>query len=453
MKLLICLSLSLLVSRTWAFCGFYVAKADSSLYNKASQVVLVRNENKTALTMFSDYQGELKDFALVIPVPEVLSREQINVAERSIIDRVDAFSAPRLVEYFDSDPCAPAMLYKARGMSDGSAMLEKGALSSSKSLGVTIEARYLIGEYDILILGAKESAGLEKWLTNNGYKLPKGASKALEPYIKQNLKFFVAKVNLEEQVKTGFKFLRPIQFAYESPKFMLPIRLGMVNSDGPQDMLIYAITKKGRVETTNYRTVKLPTDMDIPLYVKSKFSDFYRAMFEVAHNKENKKVVFLEYAWNMGWCDPCAADPLTDEELRKLGVFWTAASFNPKFPKVRPGVVPPMQPQPEAYITRLHVKYDAEHFPEDLFFQETGDSENFQGRYVLRHPWMKEIKCEEAKTYQKELASRRRKEAENLAKLTQWKMEEIEKEMGKENVSTPNPTEKSSAKWYQNIFK
>jgi len=453
MKLLICLSLSLLVSRTWAFCGFYVAKADSSLYNKASQVVLVRNENKTALTMFSDYQGELKDFALVIPVPEVLSREQINVAERSIIDRVDAFSAPRLVEYFDSDPCAPAMLYKARGMSDGSAMLEKGALSSSKSLGVTIEARYLIGEYDILILGAKESAGLEKWLTNNGYKLPKGASKALEPYIKQNLKFFVAKVNLEEQVKTGFKFLRPIQFAYESPKFMLPIRLGMVNSDGPQDMLIYAITKKGRVETTNYRTVKLPTDMDIPLYVKSKFSDFYRAMFEVAHNKENKKVVFLEYAWNMGWCDPCAADPLTDEELRKLGVFWTAASFNPKFPKVRPGVVPPMQPQPEAYITRLHVKYDAEHFPEDLFFQETGDSENFQGRYVLRHPWMKEIKCEEAKTYQKELASRRRKEAENLAKLTQWKMEEIEKEMGKENGPTPNPTEKSSAKWYQNIFK
>jgi hypothetical protein len=402
--------------------------------------------------MFSDYQGELKDFALVIPVPEVLTREQINVADRSIIDRVDAFSAPRLVEYFDSDPCAPMMVYSSRSMSEGGA-LRKGAPSSSKSLGVTIEAQYLVGEYDVLILGAKESTGLEKWLTENGYKLPKGASKALEPYIKQNLKFFVAKVNLEEQVKIGFKFLRPIQFAYESPKFMLPIRLGMVNSDGPQDMLIYAITKKGRVETTNYRTVKLPTGMDLPLYVKNKFSSFYRAMFEVAHNKENKKVVFLEYAWNMGWCDPCAADPLTDEELRKLGVFWATSSFNPKFPQVRPGMLPPMQTQPEAYITRLHVKYEAEHFPEDLFFQETGDSENFQGRYVLRHPWLKEIKCEAGKTYQKELASRRRKEAENLAKLTQWKVEEIEKEMGKEPASASNSTENSSDKWYQNIFK
>lgn len=449
MKRLISLGLIFLASQTWAFCGFYVAKADSSLYNSASQVVLVRNENKTALTMFSDYRGEMKDFALVVPVPEVLTRDQINVGDKALIERVDAFSAPRLVEYFDPDPCQP-LVFSARSMrAEGTS----AKASSGKSLGVTIEAQYTVGEYDILILGAKESTGLEKWLTDNGYKLPKGASKALEPYIKQNLKFFVAKVNLEEQVKTGFQYLRPIQFAYESSKFMLPLRLGMVNSEGPQDMLIYAITKKGRVETTNYRTVKLPTGMDIPLYVKNKLPEFYRAMFEVAHNKENKKVVFLEYAWNMGWCDPCAADPLSDEELRKLGVFWLTSSFNPNSPKVRPGVIPPMQQQPEAYITRLHVKYDAEHFPEDLFFQETGDTENFQGRYVLRHPWTKEANCEAGKRYQKEQKYRRNKEAENLAKLTQWKLEDIQKEIGKMADSSPKESENSTGKWYQNIFK
>jgi len=452
MKLSIWLFLTLLAPNIWGFCGFYVAKADSSLYNKASQVVMVRNENKTALTMFSDYHGEMKDFAIVIPVPEILTREQINVADRAIIERVDAFSAPRLVEYFDPDPCEPPMWSAMRSMkADGGGT---GTPASDKSLGVTIEAQYTVGEYDILILGAKDSLGLETWLTSNGYKLPKGASRALEPYIKQNLKFFVAKVNLKEQVKSGFHYLRPIQFAYESSRFMLPIRLGMVNSDGPQDMLIYAITKKGRVETTNYRTVKLPTGMDLPLYVKNKFPDFYRAMFEFAHKKENQKVVFLEYAWNMGWCDPCAADPLSEAELRKLGVFWTTeSSFNPKSPKVRPGVFPPLQTLPEAYITRLHVKYDAEHFPEDLFFQETGDTENFQGRYVLRHPWEKESKCEAAIKYQKELKNRRTKEAETLAKLTQWKLEDIYKDMGKGLSSSNESSEKTSEKWYQNIFK
>ena len=92
-----------------AFCGFYVAKADSKLYNKASQVVIARKDNRTVLTMANDYQGDVKDFAMVVPVPTVLKEEQVIVAKPKIIERLDAFSAPRLVEYFDEDPCAPVM--------------------------------------------------------------------------------------------------------------------------------------------------------------------------------------------------------------------------------------------------------------------------------------------------------------------------------------------------------
>ncbi len=90
-----------------AFCGFYVAKADSKLYNKASQVVIARKDNRTVLTMANDYQGDVKDFAMVVPVPTVLKEEQVKVAKPKIIEHLDAFSAPRLVEYFDEDPCAP----------------------------------------------------------------------------------------------------------------------------------------------------------------------------------------------------------------------------------------------------------------------------------------------------------------------------------------------------------
>src|ERR671933_2079021 len=90
-----------------AFCGFYVAKADTKLYNKASQVVIARDGSRTILTMANDYQGDVKDFAIVVPVPVVLQKEQVNVGDPKIIERLDAFSAPRLVEYFDPDPCAP----------------------------------------------------------------------------------------------------------------------------------------------------------------------------------------------------------------------------------------------------------------------------------------------------------------------------------------------------------
>src|SRR5207244_3346094 len=125
-----------------------------------------------------------------------------------------------------------------------------------------IEAQYTVGEYDILILSAKESAGLETWLRQNNYRIPAGASGLLASYIGQNMKFFVARVNLNEQSKLGYSVLRPIQVEYESPKFMLPIRLGMLNANGAQELFVYALSRRGRVETINYRTVMLPTGMD-----------------------------------------------------------------------------------------------------------------------------------------------------------------------------------------------
>jgi hypothetical protein len=173
--------------------------------------------------------------------------------------------------------------------------------------GVTIEAKYTVGEYDILILSATQSSGLERWLKDNGYRVPAGASQVLGGYIKQNIKFFVAKVNLKEQKKLGFTYLRPIQIAFESPKFALPIRLGMVNSNGSQELFVYAMSRKGRVETVNYRTIKLPSDRDVPEYVKGEFSDFYRALFSRQVKLQGMQVVFTEYAWDMSWCDPCAA--------------------------------------------------------------------------------------------------------------------------------------------------
>ena len=438
------------VQVTHGFCGFYVAKADASLYNQASQVVMVRDEDKTAITMFNDYQGKLSEFALVVPVPEVLKEGQISVGDRKLLSRIDAFTAPRLVEYFDPNPCAPRESGWKTGRSAAPSGLAGSVKAKRKSYGVQVEASYTVGEYDIVILSAKESDGLERWLKDNKYLIPKGAAKVLAPYIKQKQYFFVAKVNLSKFEQTGFTYLSPIQFAFESKKFMLPIRLGMLNAkepNGSQDLIIYFITKKGRVETTNYRTAKIDTGMDLPLYIKDRFAEFYQAMFQKLYLRENRRVVFMEYGWNMGWCDPCAADPLSPQELRKLGVFWLSDSG---VTRSRGRVfVPPSKGPVPAYVTRLHVRYRPSEFPEDLFFQQTQDSDNFQGRYVLRHPWKKEANCSQAEQYFKSVRQRETQSAQRLASLTGWKMEEISKNMGKDfepPVATPK-------KWYEKIFK
>ena len=428
------LVLALLPDGAEAFCGFYVAKADTKLFNRASQVVLVRDEDRTVLTMVNDFQGDPQEFAMVVPVPTFIDREQIHVGDKATVDHLDAYTSPRLVEYFDRDPCA-MIRFNAMTLEPAPAGERTQAQIDADALGVTIEASYTVGEYDILILSAEQSSGLETWLTQNGYRIPDGASKILGSYIKQEMRFFVARVNLAEQSKLGFSYLRPLQVAFESPRFMLPIRLGTVNADGPQELFIYTLTRKGRVETTNYRTVKLPTGMDIPLFVKSEFGDFYKAMFDAQTRKEGGPVVFVEYAWDMNWCDPCAADPLSHEELAELGVFWLSESGKrpPPHPMPSPRAPAPQRFAPrgarDVFVTRLHVRYDAQTFPDDLIFQQTGDRTNFQGRYVLRHPWEGTETCEAADRYRDSLPGRFDREAQVLASLTGWDITEIRNKM------------------------
>src|SRR5262247_1042209 len=196
--LLCALGCAALTAPARSFCGFYVASGDAKLFNHASQVVLVRDGDRTVLTMNSDFQGEPKEFAVVVPVPTVLEKGQVHVGDRAVVDHLDAFSAPRLVEYWDPDPCPVAMKDELRfeAAMPLSRAVGQASAGKMKSRGVTIEARYTVGEYDILILSAKESNGLERWLTESGYRIPAGASPVLSSYIKQGMKFFVAKVNL-----------------------------------------------------------------------------------------------------------------------------------------------------------------------------------------------------------------------------------------------------------------
>ena len=440
-----------------AFCGFYVAKADANLFNEASKVVMARDGNRTVITMVNDYQGDPTEFAMVIPTPVVLQESQINIGKKSTVDHLDAYTAPRLVEYHDPDPCGEMEYRRVEDtattlqMSSSPIMVEK-----AESLGVTIEAEYTIGEYDIVILSATQSDGLQTWLDREGYKVPPKARDVLASYIAQDMKFFVAKVNLEEQAKLGGEFLRPLQLAFEHDRFMLPIRLGTVNAKDKQDLILYTLTRKGRVESTNYRTAKIPTDMDLPLFLKSdeEFGKFYKAMYAKTAEREGPSTI-LEYAWDMSWCDPCAADPLSQDQLRELGAFWIGGNAKPQIGTNGQIIAP--QPRlggqaRDAFVTRLHVRYDAQSFPEDLKFQETGDRENFQGRYVMRNPFKGDLNCDAGADYARRLQDRFENEATQLASLTGWDVAEIRQKMRDSGQTAPTIQKTESQPWWEQLW-
>ena len=185
------------------------------------------------------------------------------------------------------------------------------------------------------------------------------------------------------------------------------------------------MSPKGQAELTNYRTVKIASNVNIPVYIKEEFGDFYKSMFKTSYRKEDKKVAFLEYAWDMSNCDPCSADPLNRQELKDAGVFWLDSNSDE--------IVPPgfrrRFPSSNVFITRLHVRYTRNKFPEDLMFQETSNRNNFQGRYILQHPFTGNTNCRAGRQYKRGLRQRFEKEAQTLARLTNWNIQDIRQKM------------------------
>jgi hypothetical protein len=409
MRLITILAAALLTgSQAAAFCGFYVARADGSLYNEASKVVFVRDGRQSTITMSSDYSGPASEFALIVPAPYVLAREDIQTVEPATVDHLDAYTAPRLVEYFDWDPCSQGALAVEVVESpvvvvDGGAPAPRG--NGPMALGVRVLAEYAVGDYDIVMLSAEQSDGLVTWLRQEGYTIPDGAESALGGYIDMGMKFFVARVNLQRHAANETSDLPPLQISFRSRDFMLPLQLGKVNSAGTQDMLMMFLTRETMVGVDNYRNVYLPTDYNVPVFVEEVFPQFYRAMFD-ATIRDN--TVVTEYAWDMAWCDPCAADPMTGAELRSLGADWVTDDG-----------------PPEAFVTRMHIQYDRDTFNQDLMFQMTGNTANFQGRYIMNQPWDGPVNCEGGAEYVARTRERIAEEARTLQSLTGWSPQTI----------------------------
>ena len=164
--------------------------------------------------------------------------------------------------------------------------------------------------------------------------------------------------------------------------------------------------------------------------------------------REGLKAVFTEYFWDMAWCDPCAADPLSPAELRQAGVFWVGEGAQPPVVNPRIAPMPPGGGAQPVMLTRLHLRYTPDTFPEDLMFQETADRQNFQARYVLRHAAaVAPDACPQAQAYLDQLGRRREEEAQRLANLTGWDINDIRH---KAKLDGPAPT---APKWWENLWK
>jgi len=395
------------------FCGFYVSDANQALVNKATRVALMRDGTRTVLSMSNDYDGPAEDFAMVVPVPVVLQRENVHTLPHEVFSHLETLTAPRLVEYWEVDPCYRPRFRVMRSVSRRGVEVDRDeeGVAGAGSLGVRIEARFAVGEYDVLVLSATQSTGLETWLHQNRYNVPQGAAEYLAPYVREQWKFFVAKVDIERAQRrpSGGVRLSPLRFHYDAPDFRLPVRLGLMNARGAQDLIVYILHPSSRFEAANYANVFIPTNLDVANATRRNFGEFYARLFDYTLEQAGGRALVTEYAWSTSSCDPCPTPPLDQSELSLLGADVLGQG--------RPG----FDQSYHVYnmtVTRLHTRYDRATLTEDIIFREAppvaggreerddnghleqgahppedGEDNNFQARYAIRHPWTGPIRC------------------------------------------------------------
>ncbi len=405
-----------------AFCGFYVAGAHDTLVNEATMVVMMREGSRTVLSMQNHYQGPPEGFAMVVPVPEVLQEGDVKVLQEEVFARIDHLAAPRLVEYWERDPCWEEPRWEARnryaiegpGDNDDPYMAREAA---REELRVEIEAEFVVGEYDIVILSAEDSGDLDTWLRLNEYAIPEGAEPVLRPYVAAGMKFFVAKVDpTKVTFRDGQAKLSPLRFHYDSDTFQLPVRLGLLNAEGKQDLVVHIVAPNQRYELANYENVTIPTNIDVADAVRERFAEFYAALFDETL-AQNRHAVITEYAWQATSCDPCPGPALTLADAQVLGADVLPSLSALSGPPEGRDYHRAMSAFGRLVLTRLHTRYDRETLTEDLVFREAqpivggremegadgelehgsrhSDWNNFQGRYAIRHEWEGPIECDD----------------------------------------------------------
>ncbi len=77
------------------------------------------------------------------------------------------------------------------------------------------------------------------------------------------------------------------------------------------------------------------------------------------------------------------------------------------------------------------MRYDRAHFPEDLQFQETPDTQKFQARFVIQVVSKRRTMstCAAGDAYRRELHERWKTENATLAELTGWRPDDIRRDM------------------------
>ena len=302
-------------------------------------------ETKTQTMVLSTmYVGQPADFAWVIPVPNLPSRDQVAVWEGGEIAFWELFdkTEPRLQR---GDGITEIVTIE--GCSYCGSAGDKAPLGSG-FLGVEVVDRLQIKGLDITLLNAQSATDLTGWLNANGYRFPEGAVNVLEHYIAKGWSFVAVKVDTPDEESQsmlppppplwrGYFPRNPLKLTFRTDRCVFPMRISSVSSRPSGSGILIYVFAPYRVRAENFPTV----EMKPPTLTVSTLADFrlaYQEAFQKLLDQPQGRALVVEYA------KPSLGQDF-GEFIRSLLVPWQTY-----------------------YLTRLRTIFRPDHMTDDIVF-------------------------------------------------------------------------------------
>jgi hypothetical protein len=224
--------------------GMHISKVSDTTLDATAmgpqQALLLNDSDSLTLFIQSSVQGDLQDFAWVLPLPAI--PDSIDEAPSDLFQLLDDMTAPRFIQYKKHEPSGAGCLNGLDFESSGDGQ-EITAASDNRG-EVEILNTGLVGDFSYEVVRSDEPDALVTWLNENGYRIPNALKPIMNDYIEEGFVFLAAKVRRELDSDATIDGLTPLAIRMPAgTPLIYPMRLTALSSEEPVPVLLYVASK------------------------------------------------------------------------------------------------------------------------------------------------------------------------------------------------------------------
>ncbi|MDA1127498.1 MAG: DUF2330 domain-containing protein [Chloroflexi bacterium] len=247
----------LAVAESAVACGGFFCQ-NSPVDQNAERIIFTQNKDGTTSAYIQiQYTGSASSFSWILPLPEAIGPEDIEVPE----DAMAAFTELEVA----TDPVfiPPELPECARVQMSVMAV----AQSAAQEDGVEIFASGEVGPYGFDVIGSANPDALVEWLRENEYWVTEEMEPLINVYVEEQFVFLAMRL-LPGQ---GAQDVQPVKITYPSERPMIPLRLTAVAAN-PDMAVMTWFYADSQAAPMNYAKMEIADeDLTLSLFGRSNY--------------------------------------------------------------------------------------------------------------------------------------------------------------------------------------